>query len=101
MRVNQPDLFAAATPAGFVYAEDFLSRAEEAELLLAFRELPFEEARLKGVTAAPRRGRLRRPLRLRRQRARAGAADPGFSRRSARPHRGVERRARRALHARG
>src|SRR5262245_61784110 len=54
MRVKHPDLFAAATPEGFAYAEDFLSRDQESELLLAFRELPFAEARYKEWTARRR-----------------------------------------------
>jgi alkylated DNA repair dioxygenase AlkB len=54
MRVKQPDLFAAVAPEGFAYAEDFLTRDEESELLLAFRELPFEEARYKEWTARRR-----------------------------------------------
>lgn len=54
MRVKQPDFFGPAAPEGFVYAEDFLSAAEEAELLRSFRELPFEDARYKEWTARRR-----------------------------------------------
>jgi alkylated DNA repair dioxygenase AlkB len=54
MRAKQPDLFAATAPDGFVYAADFLSHTEEAALLLAFRKLPFEEARYKEWTARRR-----------------------------------------------
>jgi alkylated DNA repair dioxygenase AlkB len=54
MRAKQPDLFAAAAPRGFVYAEEFLSAREEAELLRALHALPFEEARYKQWTARRR-----------------------------------------------
>lgn len=54
MRAKQTDLFTAAAPEGFVYAEEFLSASEEVELLRAFSELPFEQARYKEWTARRR-----------------------------------------------
>jgi alkylated DNA repair dioxygenase AlkB len=54
MRAKQPDLFAAAAPDGFRYAEELLSAEEEAELLHTLRGLPFEEARYKEWTARRR-----------------------------------------------
>jgi alkylated DNA repair dioxygenase AlkB len=56
MRAEQPDLFAEAlpTPEGFVYAENFLAAAEEAELLRVIKTLPFEEARYKQWSAKRR-----------------------------------------------
>ena len=41
-------------PDGLVYAPDFLSSAEEAELLAVVRTLPFEAAKYKGYTARRR-----------------------------------------------
>ena len=48
-RVIQAQLFAgkADYPAGFSYAAEFLSRAQEAELLELIRDLPFEAAQYK------------------------------------------------------
>lgn len=50
---RQPDLFAdgAALPAGFRYAEDFLSANDEAALLAAIDRLPFANAQYKEWTA--------------------------------------------------
>jgi len=50
---RQPDLFAdgAALPAGFRYAEDFLSPNDEAALLAAIDRLPFANAQYKEWTA--------------------------------------------------
>jgi len=47
--VNQQQLFAAAPPLpdGLVYAADFLSRAQEAQLLEVIRGLPFQQAQYK------------------------------------------------------
>ena len=48
-RVIQAQLFTGKSewPAGFTYASEFLSQAQEAELLGLIRELPFEEAQYK------------------------------------------------------
>jgi alkylated DNA repair dioxygenase AlkB len=50
---RQPDLFAkdGRLPAGFAYAEDFVSPAEEAALLVEIGRLPLENARYKEWTA--------------------------------------------------
>jgi len=47
--VNQQELFAAASPLpdGLAYAPDFLSSAQEAELLEVIRGLPFQQAQYK------------------------------------------------------
>lgn len=56
MRSSQKDLFAATptAPECFAYAEDFLSTAEEDELLSAIRALTLEEAPYKQWTAKRR-----------------------------------------------
>jgi alkylated DNA repair dioxygenase AlkB len=48
-RVIQAQLFTGESdwPAGFAYASEFLSEAQEAKLLELIRELPFEEAQYK------------------------------------------------------
>jgi alkylated DNA repair dioxygenase AlkB len=50
---RQPDLFAQhdQLPAGFAYAEDFVSLADEAALLAEIGRLPLENARYKEWTA--------------------------------------------------
>jgi alkylated DNA repair dioxygenase AlkB len=52
----QSELFSTASslPAGFVYADDFLSTEEEDGLLGCVRTLPFEEAKYKQYTAKRR-----------------------------------------------
>ena len=52
----QPLLFAlgAAAPAGFAYLPDFVTPAEEADLLAAIKELPFGDVRMHGVVARRR-----------------------------------------------
>jgi alkylated DNA repair dioxygenase AlkB len=50
---RQPDLFAerASLPAGFCYADDFVSAADERVLLAELERLPFANARYKEWTA--------------------------------------------------
>ncbi len=55
MKPRQEELFsAAALPEGFVYAPDFISAREEAQLLAGLAQLPFEEARYREFTARRR-----------------------------------------------
>jgi alkylated DNA repair dioxygenase AlkB len=56
MNAHQKELFAALAPLpeGFCYAEDFLSGAEEAELVRAIESLPLAEARYRAWTARRR-----------------------------------------------
>ena len=52
----QPELFAPtpALPEGFVYRSEFISPAEEEELVAAIQQLAFEEIRMHGVIAKRR-----------------------------------------------
>jgi alkylated DNA repair dioxygenase AlkB len=54
--MKQPDLFSAPTPlpAGFEYRAEFLSRAEESELLQVIQALPLKEAQYKEFQAKRR-----------------------------------------------
>src|SRR5688572_30371205 len=56
MSVRQHELFAASSglPDGFRYAEDFLSRTAEVELVRAIESLPLSEARYRAWTARRR-----------------------------------------------
>jgi alkylated DNA repair dioxygenase AlkB len=49
-RPAQPDLFAPPLPPGFRYAPELIGRAEEAQLLAAFEDLPFVPFEFRGYT---------------------------------------------------
>ncbi len=50
----QAELFASDLPEGFVYRQEFISTAEEQELVAALGQLQFEEIRMHGVVAKRR-----------------------------------------------
>ena len=54
--MKQPELFATGSdlPEEFVYEPEFVSKAEEQQLVAAIQKLPFEEIRMHGVVAKRR-----------------------------------------------
>lgn len=76
--MQQPELFDPHLPSGLIYRPDFISLAEERELLEIIRQLPLREARYRQYTARRRTINFGAGYDFQAQQATPAASLPGF-----------------------